>query len=444
MKIFKLSENNTTVSTEIFAGITTFMTMAYILVVNPNILSSTGMDKGAVFTATALAAFMGSIMMALLANYPFALAPGMGVNAYFAYTVANKYGWELALLAIFIEGIVFLLLSFFNVREAIFNAIPKSLKNAVSVGLGLFITFIGLQNAGIVVKDSQTAVRLGEINNVSQTLAILGVILIAILVIKKVKGALLWGILTVWLIGIILQLMGIYKVDVDAGMFNLIPNGIISIPPSIKDINLITAVKAIDFSSINIIDIVVVVFAFLFVDIFDTIGTLIGVSEKANFLDKDGKLPKLKRALLADAIATTGGAILGTSTTTTFVESASGVSEGGRTGLTSTVVAFLFLISLLFAPIFTTIPSFATAPVLIIVGFFMIENVVKIDFSDYTEGLPAFITIFMMPFAYSIADGLIFGFLSYTFIKVLTGDAKKVNKVMYIICVVFLIKILFG
>ena len=442
MNLFKLKENGTNVSTEVFAGITTFMTMAYILVVNPNILSSTGMDKGAIFTATAIAAFLGCLMMALLANYPFGLAPGMGLNAYFAYTVANEYGWQLALFAVFIEGIVFLIFSFFNIREAIFNSVPKNLKNAVSVGLGVFITFIGLQNAGIVVKDPSTAVALGNIKSAAPALAMIGVIITAVLTIKKVKGALFWGILITWVLGIVCQISGIYQVNIEQGQFSLIPEGFISMPPSIKDINFFTAFKSIDFGVVKFTDIIVIVFAFLFVDMFDTIGTLIGVSEKANFLDKDGKLPKLKQALLADAVATTAGAMLGTSTTTTFVESASGVAEGGRTGLTSTVTGLLFLVALVFSPIFIAIPGFATAPTLIIVGLFMIENVVNIDFSDYTEGLPAFITIIMMPFAYSIADGLIFGFLSYVFIKLLTGKAKDVSKVMYILSILFIIKLI--
>lgn len=442
MNLFKLKENGTNVSTEVFAGITTFMTMAYILVVNPNILSSTGMDKGAVFTATALAAFLGCLMMAFLANYPFGLAPGMGLNAYFAYTVANEYGWQLALFAVFIEGIVFLAFSFFNIREAIFNSIPKNLKNAVSVGLGVFITFIGLQNAGIIIKDPSTAVALGNIKSVAPALAMIGVIITAVLTIKKIKGALFWGILITWGLGIICQIIGIYQVDIEQGQFSLIPQGFISAPPSIKDINIFTAFKSIDFNVVKITDIIVIVFAFLFVDMFDTIGTLIGVSEKANFLDKNGKLPKLKQALLADAVATTAGATLGTSTTTTFVESASGVAEGGRTGLTSTVTGMLFLVALIFSPIFIAIPGFATAPTLIIVGLFMIENVVNIDFSDYTEGLPAFITIIMMPFAYSIADGLVFGFLSYVFIKFLTGKSKDISKVMYILSVLFIIKLI--
>ena len=438
---FKLKENGTTFSTEIFAGLTTFMTMAYILVVNPNILSASGMDKGAIFTATAISAFLGSVLMALLSNYPFALAPGMGLNAYFAYTVAKEYGWQLALFAVFLEGIVFLSFSAFNIRESIFNAIPKNLKTAVTVGLGVFITFIGLQNSKIIVGDPATAVALGDIKSIAPILTMIGVIISVALIHKKVKGAIFWGILITWGIGIIFQLTGIYVVNPEIGQFNLIPEKIISLPPSIKGNNLFSALKEIDFSIIKIADIAIIVFSFLFVDMFDTIGTLIGVSEKTNFLDKDGKLPKLKHALFADAVATTAGAMLGTSTTTTFVESASGVAEGGRTGLTSIVTGLLFLLSLLFSPIFIAIPSFATAPALIIVGLFMMENVVKIDFSDYTEGLPAFVTIVMMPFAYSIADGLIFGFLSYVFLKIIVGKAKEVGIVMYILSVLFLVKL---
>lgn len=441
MDFFKLKQNNTTPSTEIYAGITTFMTMAYILAVNPVILGSTGMDSGAVFTATALASFVGTMAMALFANYPFALAPGMGLNAYFAFTVAVKYGWQLALAAVFAEGIIFILFSAVNVRETIFNAIPKNLKLSVSVGIGLFITFIGLQNAGVIVADSSTAVSLGNVKSVNFVLSLVGVLITAFLVIKKIKGGLLWGILITYILGIFCEFIGIYVPNPEAGVYSLIPSGIISMPPSIKDINLFSAVKSVDFNAVGIVNFIVIIFSFLFVDMFDTIGTLIGVSEKANFLDKDGKLPKLKQALLADAVGTTFGACVGTSTVTTFVESASGVTDGGRTGLTATVTALLFFASLLFSPIFTAIPSFATAPALIIVGLFMMESVVKIDFSDYTEGLPAFMAIVMMPFAYSISEGLVFGVLSYIFLKVLTGKAKDVSIIMYIIGILFFIKL---
>lgn len=434
-KVFKLSQNNTDVKTEIFAGITTFMTMAYILIVNPDILSATGMDKGAILTATALGAALGTLMMALLANYPFALAPGMGLNAFFAFSVATVYGWEMALTAIFIEGIVFILLSLVNVREAIFDAIPQNMKYAVSVGIGLFITFIGFQNAGIIVANDATLVSLGNVKSITVILSLIGLIFTATLVIKKVKGALLWGILGTYLLGVICQLTGLYVVNPDAGMFNLIPEAIWSMPPSVAP----TFAK-FSFSKVITLDFIVVIFSFLFVDIFDTIGTLIGVSSKAGFLDKDGKLPKVKEALLADAIGTVGGAILGTSTVTTYVESASGVADGGRTGLTSLTTAILFVLALVFTPILLVIPSFATAPVLIIVGLFMMESVTKIDFTDYTEGLPAFLTVIMMPLAYSISEGLVFGVISYVLLKMIAGKGKQVHLVMYIIAILFILK----
>ncbi|NLK21164.1 MAG: NCS2 family permease [Epulopiscium sp.] len=437
-KVFKLSQHNTDVKTEVLAGITTFMTMAYILVVNPDILSTTGMEKGAVLTATALGAALGTLMMALLANYPFALAPGMGLNAFFAFSVASVYGWEMALTAILIEGIVFILLSLVNVREAIFDAIPQNMKYAVSVGIGLFITFIGFQNAGIIVSEQATLVTLGNVKSITVVLALVGLILTATLVIKKVKGALLWGILGTYVLGLVCQLTGLYVVNPEIGMFSLIPEGIISAPPSVAP----TFAK-FSFSKVITLDFIVVIFSFLFVDIFDTIGTLIGVSSKAGFLDKDGKLPKVKEALLADAIGTVGGAILGTSTVTTYVESASGVADGGRTGLTSLTTAVLFAVALIFTPIIMVIPSFATAPVLIIVGLFMMESVTKINFTDYTEGLPAFLTIIMMPLAYSISEGLVFGVISYVLLKLITGKGKNVHMVMYIIAALFILKYIF-
>ena len=440
MDFFKLKENNTTVRTEVFAGITTFMTMAYILIVNPNIMQNAGMSRESVFTATALAAFIGTMAMALLANYPFALAPCMGLNAYFAFTVASENGWEIALIAVFIEGLIFILFSIVNVREIIFNSIPKTLKQATSVGIGFFIAFIGLQNAGIVVFIESTCVSLGDISNIGTILAFFGLILTAYLSYKKVKGALFWGIFVTYLLGIACELIGLYIPEPENGVYSLIPEGIVSFPHSVSGYNIFSAFKNVDFSVIGVFDIAVVVFSFLFVDMFDTIGTLVGVSEKAGYLDKEGKLPKLKNALLADAIATTFGACVGTSTTSTFVESASGVAEGGRTGLTSIVTAGLFLIALFFSPVFTSIPTFATAPALIIVGLFMIDGIVNIDFKDYTEGFPAFVTIIMMPLAYSIADGLAFGFLSYIILKVLTGKTKDVSIIMYIIGVIFLIK----
>lgn len=453
-KFFKLRENNTNVRTEIIAGITTFMTMAYILAVNPNILSVTGMDKGAVFTATAIASFLGTLFMALFANYPFALAPGMGLNAYFAYTVVLKmgYSWEVALAAVFIEGIIFILLSCFSVREAIFNAIPMSLKHAVSVGIGLYIAFIGLQNAKVVIGGS-TLVSLfsldgfqklndgaGSFQDVGITvlLAIIGILITAILVARGIKGNILWGILITWAIGIVCQLAGLYVPNPELGFNSLLPdfsNGL-SVP------SLSPIFAHFSFTGIPILELVVVVFAFLFVDLFDTLGTLIGVSSKAGMLDKEGKLPRLKGALLADAVATTTGAVLGTSTVTTFVESASGVSEGGRTGLTALTTAVLFILSLLLSPIFLAIPSFATAPALVIVGFYMLGNVGKIDFSDATEGIPAFICIGAMSFFYSISEGIAMGIISYVVINVLSGNAKKkkISVVMYVLTVLFILK----
>lgn len=440
-KFFKLRENNTTVGVEVFAGITTFMTMAYILVVNPSILSDAGMDRGAVFVATALSAGISTLFMAFFANYPFALAPGLGLNAYFAYTVATEYGWQLALLAVFIEGIIFIIFSAFNVREAIFNAIPKGLKNSIVVALGFFIAFIGLVNAGIIVQNPATSVALGDVTEIGPALALIGIAITVVFVIKNVKGALFWGIMIVWGLGISLQLMGIYVVDELNP--SLLPQGIISVvPPSLESINLFTAISEIDFSVISLIDILIVVSAFLFVDMFDTIGTLIGVSEKADLLDKDDKLPKLKQALLADAFGTTIGAMLGTSTVSTYVESAAGVTEGGRTGLTAVVTALLFFTALLFSPIFVAIPSFATSPALFMVGLFMTESVVKINFKDHTEGLPAFVTIIMMPLTYSIADGLTFGFLSYVVVKFASGKGKEINPMMYIIAILFMLKII--
>ncbi|WP_312070447.1 NCS2 family permease [Anaerotignum propionicum] len=440
-KCFKLKQNNTTMKTEIFAGLTTFMTMAYILVVNPSILSASGMDANALLTATCLASALGTFFMAFFANYPFALAPGMGLNAYFAFTVCGQYGysWQVALTAVFVEGIIFILLSAVKVREAIFNAIPSNMKKATSVGIGMFIAFIGLQNAGVIVPNSTVCVALGDIKNISVALSLIGTIITLALVVKKVKGALFLGIILTWVLGIICQLTGIYVVDIDAGMYSLIPQGIISAPPSIEPI----AMK-LSFQGINILDFITVVFAFLFVDLFDTLGTLIGVSTKAGFVDKDGKLPHIKGALFADACATTIGATLGTSTVTTFVESASGVSDGGRTGMTAFTTGVLFLIALLFSPILTTIPSFATTPALVVVGLFMVENIREIDFSDYTEGFPAFMTILMMVVAYSISEGLVFGVISYVLLKLLSGRQKELNPVIVIIGILFFIKLILG
>ncbi len=425
-KTFKLEEHGTDVKTEIIAGITSFMTMAYILIVNPLTLEEAGMDFGGVFTATALSAVIATLVMAFYANYPFVLAPGMGLNAFFAYTVVigMGYTWEFALTAVFLEGIIFILLSFFNVREAIVEAIPMSLKHAVSVGIGLFIAFIGLVNAGIV-GEGGAILELGDMTSGPALVGLVGLIITGILLAKDVKGALLIGILASTVIALPL------------GVTSL-PEGLkfFSLPPSLSSV----AFK-LDFSNIFTIDMVIILFTFLFVDMFDTIGTLVGVACKANMLDEDGSLPRVKEALMADAIGTTAGALLGTSTVTTYVESASGVAEGGRTGLTALSAAGMFALSLFLAPLFLMIPSSATAPALIMVGLFMLEPILKIDIHDYTEAIPAFLTIIMMPLAYSIADGIAFGMISYVLLKALTGKAKQVSPVMYILAVLFLIKL---
>lgn len=452
-KIFKLKENKTDVRTELMAGLTTFMTMAYILAVNPNILSAAGMDKNAVLIATALASFLGTAMMALFANYPFALAPGMGLNAYFAYTVVGNmgYSWQIALMAVFVEGLIFIVLSLTNVREAIFNSIPMTLKYAVSGGIGLFIAFIGLQNAKLVVNSDSTLLTYQTFKGenfhsvgVGAILALLGVLIIGILLMKRVKGGILLGILITWILGILCELAGIYVPNADTGMYSVIPTSFVSFDFTSLGLTFGQVFRA-DFAGIKALDFITVMFAFLFVDIFDTLGTLIGVASKADMLDKDGKLPRIKGALLADAVATSAGAVLGTSTTTTFVESASGVTEGGRTGLTAVTTGILFLLALIFSPLFLTIPSFATAPALIVVGFYMISNVIKIDFDDPSEGLPAFLTIAAMPLAYSISEGIAIGVISYTLLNLLTGNArkKKISWLMYVLTVLFILKYIF-
>ncbi len=449
-KLFHLQENHTDVKTEVLAGITTFMTMAYILAVNPNILSASGMDSGAVFTATALASMVATLLMAIFANYPFVLAPGMGLNAYFAYTVVLQmgYSWQTALTAVFIEGIIFIILSLTNVREAIFNAIPMNLKHAVSVGIGIFIAFIGMQNAKIVV-DSATLVSIysfkgsvqGETffsEGITVLLALIGILITSILLIKKVRGNMLWGILITWGLGIICQVTGLYQINPELGCYSLLPDFSkgISIP------SLAPTFMQLDFKGILSLDFFVIMFAFLFVDLFDTLGTLIGVASKADMLDKDGKLPRIRGALLSDAVGTSFGAMLGTSTTTTFVESASGVAEGGRTGLTAVVAAILFGLSLFLSPIFLAIPSFATAPALIVVGFLMITSITKIDFADYTEAIPAYITIIAMPFMYSISEGIALGVISYVVINLAVKNSSKkpISTLMYVLAILFVIK----
>lgn len=443
-KFFKLKENGTDVKTEVIGGVTTFMAMAYILAVNPSILSASGMDAQAILIATALASFVGTMCMALMANYPFALAPGLGLNAYFAFTVCGTmgYSWQFALFAVFAEGIIFLVLSLTNVREAIFDSIPLQLKKGVSVGIGLFIAFIGLENGNIVVNSDSTLVTFVNFREdftnvgVCALLALIGLIIISILYVKKVKGAILIGIFATWFLGIIAQLTGLYT-----GL---------SVLPIWSDFNIAAigqtfgkCFTAEAFANFNVLDFFAIMCAFLFVDIFDTLGTLIGCADKAKMLDKDGKLPRIKPALLADSIATSVGAIFGTSTTTTFVESSSGVSEGARTGLASVVTALLFLVSIVLSPIFIAIPSFATAPALIFVGFLMIMAVKDISFENPIEAIPAYIALLTMPLTYSISDGIAFGIISYVILHVFGGKAKEVKPLMYILAVLFILKYIF-
>ncbi len=450
-RVFKLSKNNTNVKTEVMAGITTFMTMAYILAVNPSILADAGMNPSAVLLATAIASFLATCCMAFMANLPFVLSAGMGLNAYLAYTVVLGFGysWQVALLAVFAEGIIFIVLSLTNVREAIFNAIPLTLKRGVSVGIGLFIAFIGLQNAWLAV-DSSTLVTITSFtenfstHGICALLALIGTLITAALHIKNVKGSILVGIVVTWLLGILCQVTGLYVPAPDAGFYSLIPTQFISVDFSSLGQTFGQCFR-VDFSAVKPLDFVVVICAFLFVDLFDTLGTLIGVATKANMLDKDGHLPRIKPALLADAIGTTAGAVLGTSTVTTFVESASGVSAGGKTGLTALTAAVLFLLSTLFAPIFTAIPSFATAPALIMVGFLMVSSVTEIRFDDdnLCEAIPAYIAIIAMPLFYSISEGISLGVISYVVLNLLTGKAKKIAPLMYVLALLFVLKYIF-
>ena len=448
-QVFKLRENHTTVKTEIMAGITTFMTMAYILAVNPSILSSAGMDAEAVLIATALASFVGTALMALLANYPFALAPGMGLNAYFAYTVVLQMGytWQMALMAVFIEGLIFILLSLSHVREAIFNAIPITLKSASSVGIGLFIAFVGLQNSKLVVPSESTMLTYQSFKGetfrsvgVGAILTLVGVLLIAVMLVKRVKGAILYGILLTWGLGILCELLGLYVPDAAAGMPSVIPTSFISFDFSALG-KTFGQVFHVDFTGLNFLDFFSVMFALLFVDLFETLGTLIGVASKADMLDENNRLPRIKGALLADAIATSAGALLGTSTTTTYVESASGVTEGGRTGLTAMTTGLLFLLAVVVSPLFLAIPSFATAPALIVVGFYMMGSVSKINFDDPSDAIPAFLTIIAMPLAYSISEGIAIGIIFWTLLNLITGQArKKISPLMYGLTILFILK----
>lgn len=450
-KVFKLKENKTNTKTEIIAGITTFMTMAYILAVNPSILADAEMNRTAVLIATCLASFVGTVCMAFMANLPFALSAGMGLNAFFAYTVVGMYGypWQVALLAVFIEGLIFIVLSLTKVREAIFDSIPLSLKKAVSVGIGLFIAFIGLQNAGLVIKNDSTLVSIVNFTEnfntagISALLAVIGIFITAVLYIKRVKGSILIGIVATWLLGMLCQVCGLYVPSPDAGFYSLFPTF------QMTDFSKIGETFGqcfnIDMNGVGIFNFIIVIFSFLFVDLFDTLGTLIGVSTKAGMLDKDGKLAKIKPALLADSIATSAGAVFGTSTTTTFVESSAGVAAGGRTGLTALTTAVLFLVSILFAPIFTAIPSFATAPALIFVGFLMFTTISEIKLTDnnYASAIPAYLCVLAMPMFYSIAEGISIGVISYVLINLICGKRKNINLIMYVLAILFILKYIF-
>lgn len=455
-RFFKLKENNTNIKTEILAGITTFMTMAYILAVNPQMLGSemgANMNGQAVLIATALASFVGCLAMALLSNYPLALAPGMGMNAYFSFTVCGSmgYSYKVALFAVFVEGIIFIILSLTNVREAIINLMPMSLKNAVSVGIGLFIAFVGAKGANLIVDSESSLVTYQNFNDgeyhtygITAALALLGIIITSVMLVKKVNGGIFYGIIITWGLGIVCELTGLYIPNSEIGMYSLIPDFSNGIGFSQYG-KLFGEVFKGDFGEVDILDFIVVMFAFLFVDLFNTLGTLVGVAAKADMLDKDGKLPKAKEALLADAIATSTGAVFGTSTTTTYVESAAGVTMGGRTGLTALTTGVLFLLSIVLSPIFVAIPSFATAPALIVVGFYMIGCVTDINFNDMVEAIPAFLTIIVMPFAYSIAEGIAAGIISYTVIVLFSGKAKekKLSPLMYVLTILFILKYIF-
>ena len=424
-KLFAFNPKETTVRTEITAGITTFLTMAYILAVNPNILGETGMDKGALFTTTVLMSALPTIFMALYAKLPLALAPGMGLNAFFAYTVClvMGYSWQFALTAVFLEGLVFLLLTVTNLREKIVDVIPNALKNAISAGIGLYIAFIGLQGAGIIVNNDATLVSLGDLTTGSALLGAIGIIVTSILLVKNVKGALLWGILATTLIGIPL---GVTQI-----------NGVFSTPPSIEPIFM-----QFEWNQIFTKEMVIIVFTFLFVDLFDCIGTVIGVANRAGLIKEDGKIPHLKEVFMVDSVSTAAGAVMGTSTVAVYVESAAGVNEGGRSGLTAFVTGICFLLALFFAPLFLAIPAAATTPVLVLVGLMMMSSVLKINFNDYAEAIPAFICVLLMPLTYSISEGIVLGHLSYIFINLLSGNYKKMTVGMYILAIFFLIKFL--
>jgi len=464
-RLFRLRQSGTTVKTELAAGLTTFMTMAYILAVNPHILSAAGIPMGGVFVATALAAVLGTLLMALISNYPFVLAPGMGLNAFLAFTVVLTmgYSWQFALLAVFVEGLVFLALSLTPVREAIFNSIPLPLKKAVAAGIGLFICIIAMKTAGIVVDNPATLVAMVQFTDVpfathgiSALIALVGTIFTGLLVVKKFKGAILFGILFSWALGMLAQALGIYVPDAESGFRSLYPN--FSVEGLANDFGEFAStlgalfrlegwthtvkgeVVGSGWTLARSLDFLVVMFSFFFVDLFGALGTLIGISMKGNFLDENGRLPRISGALCADSIATAAGAVLGTSTTTTYVESASGVMAGGRTGLTGVAAAALFALSLVFAPVFLAIPGFATAPALIVVGYMMLSSCVDIDWQDAGEALPSFIAIAAMPFTYSISDGLMLGVISYTAINALSGNFRRIHWIMYVLSALFVAK----
>lgn len=426
-RLFGFDNTKTTIRREIVAGITTFLTMSYILAVNPTMFGLLdGMPSGAVFTSTTLAAIIGCLAMAFLGKLPFGLAPGMGLNAFFVYSVClgMGYSWQFALTAVFIEGIIFILLTLGNIREAIVNAIPQSLRNAIGAGIGLFIAFIGLSSAGVVIHDDATLVALGDITSGSALLALIGLIITSLLYMRNVPGSILIGILITMIIG---MFMGVTEFK-----------GVVSHPESIAPI-----FCKFEFENIFTLDMLVVVLTFLFIDMFDTVGTLVGVCTKANMIDRDGKIYRIKQAFMADAIATTAGSVLGTSTTTTYIESAAGVAQGGRSGLTAFSVAVCFAIALFFSPLFLSIPAAATAPALIIVGLLMLEPIAKIQWHDFTEAIPAFICVIMMPFTYSISNGILLGMIAYVVINVMSGRYKKISTTMYILALLFVLKYIF-
>lgn len=447
-KFFGISQRGSTVGTEVRAGLTTFATMAYILVVNPSILSDAGLDFGAVFVATALASVLATVLMGLMAGLPFALAPGMGLNAFFAYSVVLMMGYSpsFALAAVFVEGILFIILSVSGIRTKLFTAIPSEVKIAVSAGIGLFIAFIGLQNANIIIADPATLVTMNpNLLDATVALAIIGVVITLVLWLKKVKGALIIGILATWILGMLAQLSGWYVVAPDAGTYSLIPSGVVSAPPSMASTFglFIDGFREAFGSTGNLLEFLTVMLTFLYVDLFDSLGTFAGVATKAKLIDEHGNLPGADKALLADAIGTTVGAVLGTSTITTFVESSAGVEEGGRTGLTSIVTAICFLLAIPFFPIISVIPGFATAPALIIVGVLMFEVAGNLDFQNSEHIFPAFVTIVLMPLGYSISAGLMWGILTWLLVKIINRKASEVSPVMWVLGVLFLAKLLF-